>query len=112
MRERIIAWSTLSAGSCGAEGERRCAPEPAFGVTGVGSATLGCTTPGAPLGMTFLPAGAGGRTTGFVGFVGVCGAQAADSASGVRLVAQVGPRQPENPQPLLVWGKHGCQQSC
>jgi len=49
------------------------APEPALAGTGVGSAMLGCTTPGAPLGIVFLPAAVGGSTTGFTGaFVGAC----------------------------------------
>ena len=49
------------------------APEPALAGTGVGSAMLGCTTPGAPLGIVFLPAAVGGSTTGFTGaLVGAC----------------------------------------
>jgi hypothetical protein len=44
-------------------------PEPAFGAMGVGSWTSGCTVPGAPLGIVFLPLGDAGVETGLgVGF--------------------------------------------
>ena len=38
---------------------------PALGALGVGSLTSGCTVPGAPLGIVFLPLGDAGADTGF-----------------------------------------------